>query len=72
MFVCKTHRQHNSIVMTIPVGVCRHLEIKAGDHVTMGLCTDGHSYNFKKLQIGGQENAGDNKHKHRKDKGGGT
>ncbi len=30
-YICKAHRQHNSIVATIPKGICVALDVKAGD-----------------------------------------
>ncbi len=36
-YICKAHRQHNSIVMTIPKGICVALDIKAGDILCLDL-----------------------------------
>ncbi len=36
-YICKAHRQHNSIVTTIPKGICVALDIKAGDIVCFDL-----------------------------------
>ena len=70
MFICKVHRQHNSIVMTIPVNVCRALEIKAGDCVVLDLIRTEPGYKFTKFVIGDLQNAKRAKHSGRKNKGG--
>ena len=33
MLICKLHRQHTSIVMTVPKLLCKSLELCAGDYV---------------------------------------
>ena len=69
MFICKVHRQHNSIVMTIPVNVCRELEIKKGDCVVLDKTQFGLGYRFTKLVLGDLRNAKAAKHSGRKNKG---
>lgn len=69
MFICKVHRQHNSIVMTIPVNVCRQLSIITGDHVVLDGTDTGTSYKFTKLKLEDLKNGKSTKHSSRKDKG---
>jgi len=38
MYVCKTYRQHNSTVITIPKNVCDKLDVHAGDYVSFLDC----------------------------------
>lgn len=72
MFVCKTHRQHNSIVMTIPKKVCGTLKIKTGDYVTLVWCAGSEHFEFMKLKKTEVQHGKGGRDKNRRDTGGQT
>ena len=40
MFVQKLHKQHNSVVMTIPPLIRKRLGVSAGDYVSLDVCSE--------------------------------
>jgi len=69
MFVRKVHKQHNSLVMTIPVDVCRALGIVKGDYVVLSDHTTVKRYPIFYLEKWRQDNDRTKKHTGRKGKG---
>lgn len=72
MVVAKVYRQHNSLVITIPVLVCRELGICAGDYVELDDCSemcDNDMVCMTKLEA---KNVGAKGNKSGRNKGGGV
>lgn len=71
-YVTRAHRQHNSIVSTIPKGICHALGVEAGDILCFDLqCGEG----FAKFSIqlkGPGHHGRDSGNSDRKDRGGGS
>jgi antitoxin component of MazEF toxin-antitoxin module len=47
--IVRAHRQHNSIVMTVPKMVCTHLGIEAGDYLVVSFSEGSHSVQVDKF-----------------------
>lgn len=66
MMIVKVYRQHNSLVMSIPVLAQRALGICAGDYLLLDLDEKDHEFTAVKCQKG---NIKDGKHFARQDRG---
>jgi len=53
MFVKRLHRDHSSLVLTIPMPMRKYLDVKAGDYVVLQPSTDNRSVNMQKFVQGG-------------------
>ena len=72
MIIVKVYRQHNSLVMSIPVLVQRSLGICVGDHLLLDLDDADHECTMAKLDERDLRNAGTKRGKSKQDTGGGT
>ena len=70
MIICKLHRQHTSVVMTVPKLVCKYLELCAGDYVVLTVNQDGPGYVLRKFNCEDISNGRGKEHSDRKDSGG--
>jgi len=70
MSVHKLHRQHTSVVMTIPKWVLKKLDAGAGDYVTLNECSESPVYEVVCLQKLENIDARDSRNSGRKDRGG--
>lgn len=70
MFIQRVHKQHSSIVMTIPKLVCKGLNIKAGDYVVLDDQTVDPRYAIFYLTRWRQKNESDPGDSSKQDKGG--
>lgn len=59
MLIVKVYRQHNSLVMSIPVLVQKALGISAGDHLILDLDDADHECTLAKLHEGDLKNVAD-------------
>lgn len=72
MFIVKAYRQHNSIVISIPVLVQRALGICAGDYLRLDLDELDHEFTMAKVEEGDLRNVRDKTDKSEPNKGGRT
>lgn len=63
----RVHRQHNSRVCTIPIGICEYLGIEAGDSVVFKVDFTLRAVTFDKLRIKGIDDGRDKRDSGRKD-----
>lgn len=49
MYVLRTHKQHSSLVIIIPVLLRKYLKLQAGDYVVIRDNDDGKSVNMQKF-----------------------
>ena len=71
MHIVRLHRQHSSVVMTVPKIVCKNLELCAGDYVILADSTENKVVGMRKFDPEAIKNAGNNRGSDRKDSGGG-
>jgi antitoxin component of MazEF toxin-antitoxin module len=55
----RVHRQHNSLVVTLPKLLCKEHTIQRGDYLEFTSDAFGMAINVRKVQIGVAENAKD-------------
>lgn len=72
MFVHRLHRQHSSVVMTVPKLVCEDLGMCAGDYVVLSKNSNGPGYILQKFESEDIRNAIDGKCTDRRHPGGRT
>jgi len=68
-FTSKVHKQHASLVITLPKGICHQLEIRAGDIVLFEVEPGEVACIMGKITLRGSENAGDRTNSDKKDQG---
>ena len=68
-YVARAHRQHSSVVVTIPKGARHWINVKAGDLVLFAVDTEKNACAIAQLIPGGSKDAKRNKHSSRKNKG---
>jgi len=71
-FTSRIHRQHNSLVITLPKGLCEILSWEKGDVILFEVEVGDVAAIVGKSSLRGIDYAGDKGHSNRKDKGGGT
>jgi len=71
-FTARVHRQHNSLVVTVPKGLCNQLEIVKGDILLFEVETGDVAAVVGKLALRGVDSGRDSTHSDRKDSGGRT
>lgn len=71
-FTSKVHRQHSSLVITLPKGLCKQLEIIKGDVILFEVEPGEVAAVMGKISLRGSENAGNSRNSDREDKGGGV
>ena len=71
IYVHKAHRQHNSLVVVIPMMIRRFLLIDSGDSVVFRIRTSDGEVVFDKLRIKEMKHARSPGNTDRKDNGGG-
>lgn len=72
MLVRKLHRQHNSVVLTVPRPVLAALEVTAGDHVGIDICDVDHEVYLFKIHNRRPRDAESIQNQSEQDKGGRT
>lgn len=70
MFVHRLHRQHTSVVMTIPKLVCKDLSMCAGDYVVLSKNENGPGYILQKFISEDIRNVRKKRNTDRKNQGG--
>ena len=70
MIICKLHRQHTSVVMTVPKLVCKDLGLCAGDYVVLFKVDGWPEYLLQKFKTKDISNGRGKEHSDRKDSGG--
>jgi len=58
-FTTRAHKQHSSLVITLPKGLCGMLEIVTGDHILFEVEPGGVAAVMGKVALRGLENARD-------------
>ncbi len=71
-FIAKVHRQHNSLVITVPKPVCIALGLKAGQHMVFTWQQSEGKFKFSKFKPEGAHDDGDSRNPAFKDSGGGA
>lgn len=69
MVIAKLHRQHTSVVMTVPKLICKSLGLCAGDYVIIEKVDRTKVATIKKFTPKDIRNANDKRNSNRKDKG---
>lgn len=72
MHIAKLHRQHSSVVMTVPKALCQALGISGGDYVVLvkkALPENKYCIIMEKWEV---RNVGDSRDSDREDSGGGA
>ena len=69
-FIAKVYRQHNSLVITVPVTVTTALGIIKGSHVVFTWHKADGAFEFAKFKQEGAKNVGDSGDSDREDQGG--
>jgi len=69
-FTARVHRQHNSLTVTVPQGLCKILGIYAGDILVFEHWGAKDKAIVGTLRSGGWYHDRDNRHSDRQDKGG--
>lgn len=69
MLIAKLHRQHSSIVMTVPKLVCKKLKLSAGDYVVLRDSADSRFIFLSKFKPEEIKNARDKRNSVRSNKG---
>jgi len=64
-FTSKVHKQHASLVITLPKGVCNQLEIRAGDIVLFEVEPGEVACIMGKITLRGIENGGNSRNSNR-------
>lgn len=60
-YVTRVHRQHSSIVTTIPIGVRRQLELTKGDHIVWVVSENSNFVQIYNLVTGDKNHVRDGK-----------
>lgn len=68
--ITKIHRQHNSLVTTVPVEVRVRLGLNAGDYLVWQVGEVSNFVQISKVVPGGNKNGGDKRPSTRKNQGG--
>ena len=68
-YITKLHRQHTTVVTSIPRAVQRVLEIKTGDHLIFQVNESSRFVQISKVVVAGDKNAGNSGHRSREDSG---
>ena len=71
-FTSKVHRQHSSLVITVPKGLCEKLNISKGDIVLFEVEQGDVAAVMGKINLRGCENERNQRNSNRTDNGGGT
>jgi len=71
-YTARVHRQHNSLVVTVPKGLCSQLEIVKGDILLFEVETGDVAAVVGKLALRGSEHGRDSTNSDREHKGGRT
>jgi len=69
-YVTKLHKQHSSIVSSIPKAMAEELELKAGNHLMWTVDTLSDDVQVCKVRSRTESDGSDKRNQHRKDKGG--
>lgn len=69
MVIAKLHKQHSSIVMTVPKLICKSLGLSAGDYVLIEQIDDSKVAALQKFIPEDLRNAGEKRNPDRKSKG---
>jgi len=69
-FTSKVHRQHSSLVVTLPKGICEKLQISSGDIVLFEVEEGDVHAIMGKILLRGSEDGRGKGNSHREDKGG--
>ncbi len=70
MVIAKLHRQHTSVVMTVPKVLCKSLGLCAGDYVIIEQVDSSKVATLQKFIPKDLRNARDKRNRNRKNKGG--
>lgn len=70
MYIAKLHKQHTSVVMTVPVAIRKKLGVSAGDFVSLDDCSEFPNNNMVCMQKVELKDARDKRNPNRKDSGG--
>jgi len=71
-YTSKVHRQHNSLVVTVPKALCQQLTIVKGDILLFEVESGDVAAVVGKIALRGIENGRDTGNSDRKDQGGGS
>lgn len=69
MVIAKLHRQHTSVVMTVPKLICKSLGLCAGDYVIIEQVDSSQVATMQKFKPKDIRNARDKRNSHRKNRG---
>jgi len=67
--ITRLHRQHSSVVTTVPREFCKVFGLCAGDYIQWEEGKDGETICIKKLDLEAIKNAASKRHSDRKDSG---
>ena len=69
-YITKLHRQHTTVVTSIPRPVQRALEVQCGDHLIFQVSERSRFVQISKVEPQGEKNAGNNRNSGSEDQGG--
>ncbi len=70
MYIVKLHRQHSSVVMTIPKKVCEQMGVCAGDYVSITDLQYESGVTLQRCCPGEKNNVRDNRNTDKRNQGG--
>ena len=68
-FTARVHRQHNSLVVTVPKGLCKELQVVRGDLLLFEVEQGDVAAVVGKISLRGSENGKDARNRDREDQG---
>lgn len=67
MYLCKAGKRRKSIVMTIPIGITKFLELTAGEYMMLQTVDEPRLVIMTKYKSGGQKNGRNNRNPDKRD-----